>query len=119
MSEAKGIWIDGRANKEEIATLQDLLKTACEKFAKNELPWHFQNEKITLNAVADGTTLHVFYGWNFPPLPNWKKTVDFKECENCDPDSKTPKREVWCEKKDYRFDKCPYGVPTAEGIASC
>ncbi len=114
--EAKGMWIDGKANKKEMAFLQNLIKTACAKFTRGELPWHFQNEKITFDAKASGKTLNVFYGWNFPPPKFWKKTANPNECVNCDPESKHPKREVWCEKSNYHFNVCPYGAPTPKGI---
>lgn len=123
MTEAKGIWIDGRISKQEMAGLQQLLKTACEKFANRELPWKFQNEKITFEAVAKDNDLHIFYGWNFPPAAFHSKEIkDYHECEKCDPDSITPAREVWCEKKNYHFPICPYGYPTpkrvVQGVAS-
>jgi hypothetical protein len=119
MNEAKGIWIDGRLSKEEIAALQDLVIKTTEKFANRELPWEFHNEKITFYAWADGSTLHVFYGWNFPPAVFWiKETKSLAECSNCFPKGKqrgdkgSPAREVWCEKLGYHFQKCPYGVLT-------
>jgi hypothetical protein len=117
MSEAKGIWIDGRISKEELEGLQQLLKTACEKFGKKELPWSFQNEKIVFRAWMDGSTLHVFYGWNYPPAAFWSKEAkSLAECRNCFPHKRgekgSPVREVWCEKQDYHFAKCPYGVCT-------
>jgi hypothetical protein len=127
LAEAKGVWIDGRISKKEMEGLQQLIKTACEKFAKGELPWDFVNERITFKAWSVGSTLQVFYGWNFPPEAFWSKEVKSSlECKNCFPakngEKGSPAREVWCEKLGYNFPRCPYGVETinktVRGIAS-
>lgn len=47
---AQGIWVDGRISKEELAHLQELMKKAVKKFGKKELPWSYEDDKITLRA---------------------------------------------------------------------
>jgi len=121
MAEAKGVWIDGKISKKELKGLKSLIKMATIKLSKGELPWKFQNEKITFEAINKRNTLLISYGWNFPPAIFWFKGVkDPSECQNCYPQGKEkdPAREVWCEKLGYHFPKCPYGAPTPEGVVS-
>jgi len=117
MSKAKGIWVDGRASKEEIQRLQDLIKEAAEKCAKGELPWNHREEKLTVSAWIEtnvylAKTLHFYYSWKFPPKEQWKQEGDSSECAKCYPNGpeKEPDREVWCEHIEYNACRCPYGV---------
>jgi hypothetical protein len=111
----QGIWVDGRINQGELMKLQSLLELVAVKFSEGKLPYEFKDDKITFKASRDGTTLHVFYGWNYPPEDTWnKERKDKSECKLCFPHGKAedPVREVWCEKRDYNFRQCPYGVIT-------
>lgn len=113
-----GIWADGRISERELMLLQTLMRSAIGRFAEGKLPYKFKDPKITFRAEKQGTELHVFYGWNFPPTKLWITEVKtIKECLNCFPKGKAedPVREVWCSKLGYNFQQCPYGALTAMG----
>jgi len=111
----EGKWTTGRHSKEEWELLTNLIKIATGLATKGKLPWHYSSPKITFRAWKDGTTLHVYYAWNYPPKESWsKETKTERECVKCLPRGikGDAAREVWCEHTDYKFTKCPYGVPT-------
>ena len=109
----KGVWIDGRGSEEEIELLQVQLRKAVLLFGEGKLPYHYRGSKLDFHAAAKGTTLAVFYGWNFPPAHLWsREEKDKSECLRCGIEDGVAKRETWCEKLDYNFPKCPYGVIT-------
>lgn len=115
MSEGKGIWIDGKLSKEELDKLTSLIKEANERSRNGTLPMKFKGEKITFQAARKGSTLVISYGWNFPPKYLWVKEIKgLKECCKCFPNGLHGPigREVWCQKVEYNFLKCPYGVKT-------
>ena len=116
-----GIWVTGKCSKNEMALVQNLLRQAIKKFGKGELPFQFTNQKITFKAEASGKNIHVFYGWNYPPKHYWVQGVKSnQECSNCFPNGKEhmPQREAWCQKQDYNFPTCPYGVLTSQRAAN-
>lgn len=116
--EGSGIWLNGKASKDEIALLQQLVIRATELFSIDGLPLRYDGEKLYFKAWDKGSTLNVYYGWKYPPKKCWVIDVkDKTECKKCLPDGVdgVAGREVWCEKRDYRFSQCPYGVITKEG----
>ena len=110
----KGVWIDGMGSEEEIELLQAQIRRAVLLFRQGKLPYHYRGSKLDFHATAKGSDLHVFYGWNFPPLHLWsREEKDKTECLRCAvSDDGTAQREIWCEKIGYNFPKCPYGVIT-------
>jgi len=127
MSEGKGIWVDGRLSREELDLLLNIQKKAIALFQTRQLPegpknpWKYDDEKLTFKAWRQGTNMVVFYGWNFPPKDKWvNENKHPTECQKCFPLGLEgpPRREVWCEKMNYNFERCPYGVPTPTGMPS-
>ena len=115
----KGIWIDGRTSKEEIEFLQELIRKAVARM-KSGQPFAAQDPKITFQAKTIGGTMHIFYGWNYPPQNMWcKETKSKSECNNCFPHGidQAPVREAWCQKMGYSFNQCPYGCSTPQGVS--
>jgi len=119
----QGIWIDGRLNQEELDKLIRVQTEVVRNF--RNLPedpqkaWEYKDDKLTFRAWRKGGTLMVFYGWNYPPSTFWIKEIQgSEECQKCFPEGLGQQpigREVWCEKMDYNFPQCPYGVPTPRG----
>lgn len=108
-----GIWIEGKTSEEEMRLLQDQLRKAVILCREGKLPYHYRGSKLDFHAVVKGGELHVYYGWNFPPLNLWsREKKDKSECLKCAGDDGVARREVWCEKLDYNFPRCPYGVIT-------
>jgi len=112
----KGVWIDGKMSKEELATLENLIREVALKALAGKLPMTYEDEKIAFTANTVGECLHIFYGWKFPPKDLWVKEVKdpWQECHKCFPNGLQGEigREVWCHRISYNYTKCPYGVET-------
>lgn len=112
----ESVWTTGRMNAWEYHKFVCIIETAIRAVREGQ-PFEYENEKIKLKTTLVGSTCNLYYTWKFPPPEYWsKETKTKKECLNCLPKGVDggALREVWCVHLNYRWLRCPYGVPTPQ-----